>query len=81
MFLNMREAIPMRSSTELDYLLISVLYIMVRYAHPYLRIRKMPVAHNNKVLIASILEQLFSIFVIDDPICFKKVNAQADSYF
>ena len=77
----MHSLIPTNNHTEVDYLLISVLYLMVRYAHPYLRPRKMAPIHNNKALIASIIEQLFSIFIIEDPVSFKKINSEVDSQF
>jgi hypothetical protein len=71
--------IPTNNHVEVDYLLISVLYLMVRYVHPYLRPKKMASIHNNKTLIASIIEQLFSIFIIEEPTSFKRINSEVDS--
>jgi len=57
---------------------------MVRYGFDYMRPKNTPTSvnrSNSKVLITSILQKLFQIFLIDDPISFKKITAMVDQHF
>ena len=79
----MRGRIAVRNTYESDYLLIAVLYLVVRYAFEYLRPRAMDhmQPHSGKSLVSSILQQLFSIFVIDHPQAFKAITSKVDTHF
>ena len=78
LFLLMVREVGRESQMETDYLLISVLYIMIRFGFDYIRPKQAPPAHSNATLITSILNQLFQIFEIDHPAVFKRVTAQTD---
>ncbi len=86
MFLLMQEVteVNKKNHYETDYLLIAVLYLMVRYAFDYLRPKSAPPQPynlNNKEIIRDILNQLFQIFEIDHPQVFKKITNEVDSHF
>ena len=59
LFLLMTELVPTKKEHEKDYLLIAVLYIMVRYSFDYVRPRSAPHSETSKTIITSILNQLF----------------------
>lgn len=80
-FLVMRQKIPIKQAYEADYLLISVLYLMVRYIFDYLRPRSAQRVGTNKDIVSNILSQLFQIFEIDYPLAFKSITAQVDDHF
>lgn len=58
---------------------------MVRYSFDYLRpksIQSLPKSkHNQKILVTSILQNLFQIFLIDDTVSFKNITNLVDCYF
>jgi hypothetical protein len=62
MFLVMSQKIHTLEPFESDYLLISVLYLMVRYVFDYLRPSSALRIGTNKDIISNILNQLFQIF-------------------
>lgn len=83
-FLQARQQLNIESSAESDYLLISILYLTVRYAFAYIRPREIAmlnVANNQKNLVTAILNKLFQIFIIDDVSSFKAINSLVDDYF
>lgn len=77
----MLQRIPIRHNYEADYLLISVLYLMVRYVFEYLRPSSAQRVGTNKDIVSNILSQLFQIFEIDHPAVFKTITAQVDDIF
>ena len=62
LFLITSQKLKTNDSQETDYLLISVLYLMVRYGFDYLRPKCCPPLDSKKSLVSTILSQLFQIF-------------------
>jgi len=62
LFLSTSQQIATKNPQETDYLLISVLYLMVRYGFDYLRPRCCPPLDSKRSLVSTILSQLFQIF-------------------
>jgi hypothetical protein len=81
LFLLIHKRVSPASEAESDYLLIAVLYLMVRYGFEYIRPRSAPTLGSSKTLVTSILSQLFQIFEIDHPSLFKKVTSLVDEQF
>jgi hypothetical protein len=82
LFLTMANKFSIKNGFDADYLLISVMYLMVRYSFDYLKPKNAPkIKANNKTIISSILKKLFQIFLIEDVSCFKSITAIVDDYF
>lgn len=83
LFVHLHSELGLPSEEEQDYLLISVLYLTVRYAFDYLfpKSIELPPCSQQKALITSILHTLFDIFFIAQPATFKQITALVDDHF